>query len=83
MKQTNYSLYKSNGKMKGERIRVRAFKDSEAMNGFLCSQYDNSWKVNSGVLVGAELPHKPGTYAFAGGRWHNVKSLDPSILAHI
>ena len=78
-----YSIYKSNGKMKGERIRVKTFKGSESMNAFLCAQFDNTWRVNTGTLTGSDLPHKNGLYAYAGGQWHNTKHLDPSILAHI
>ena len=77
------SIYKSNGKMKGERIAVKTFKDSELMHTFLNKQCDNNWKINNGKLCGATLPTKNGTYAYAGGAWHNVKSLDASILAHI
>mgnify|MGYP000241731328 CR=1 FL=1 len=78
-----HSIYKSNGKMKGERIRVKVFKDSDSLHGFLNDQCNNDWKINSGSLVGAELPHKNGLYAYAGGRWHNVKNLDACVLAHI
>jgi hypothetical protein len=77
------SIYKSNGKMKGERIQVKTFVDSDLMHGFLNKQCDNDWKINTGALVGACLPHKSGKYAWAGGAWHNVKNLDSSILAHI
>ena len=77
------SIYKSNGKMKGERLTVKTFKDSDLMHQFLNKQCDNNWKINTGLKVGKELPHKRGVYAYAGGQWHNVKSLDSSILAHI
>jgi hypothetical protein len=73
-----HSIYKSNGKMKGERVAVKMFKDSDLMHQFLNKQCDNNWKINNG-----KLPAKNGTYAYAGGQWHNVKSLDASILAHI
>lgn len=79
----NVSIYKSNGKMRGERLTVKTFKDSDLLHQFLNKQSDNSWKVNTGKVVGSELPHKRGTYAYAGGAWHNVKSLDSSMLAHI
>jgi len=69
--------------MKGERITVKTFKDTDLMHRFLNKQTNNDWKINSGSLVGASLPHKNGIYAGAGGNWHNVKSLDPSILSHI
>lgn len=77
------SVYKSNGKMKGERIMVKTFRDSGALHSFLNSQTNNDWKENSGSLCGSTLPSKKGTYAYAGGAWHNVKSMDPSVLCHI
>ena len=60
-----------------ERRKIRAFPDSESMHRFLGTG-DNSlrWRESA-------LGLKPGTYAWAGGKWHNVKTLDPSILAHI
>ncbi len=60
-----------------ERLTVRHFKTSEAMHAFL-NTGDNSlrWIESTKGL-------KAGTYAFAGGRWHNVRHLDPSLLAHI
>ena len=60
-----------------ERKRVRAFPDSEAAHKFLGTG-DNSLHWREHVLG-----LKPGTYAYAGGKWHNVKSLDASVLAHI
>lgn len=69
--------------MRGKRLKVKVFKTSNSMHKFLNEQYDNSWKINSGAVAGAELPHKAGTYAYAGGKWHNVKQLDPCVLAHI
>ena len=36
----------------------------------------NNWKESA-------LGLKSGLYAYAGGKWHNVKTLDASILAHI
>lgn len=59
-----------------QRLVVKGFKTSDAMYKFLNSQFDNRWQEYDGEL-------KPGKYAFAGGQWHNVKTLDPSILAHI
>jgi hypothetical protein len=77
------SIYKSNGKMKGERLTVKVFNDSDLMHQFLNKQDNNDWKVNTGVKTGSPLPHKTGKYAYAGQQWHNVKNLDPSILMHI
>ena len=61
-----------------ERLIIKGFKSSEAMNVYLCGpdNYNNKWKESTRGF-------KPGKYAYAGGQWHNVKSLDPSILAHI
>jgi hypothetical protein len=60
-----------------ERLTIRQFKDSSSMHKFLCTG-DNAlrWRETSEDL-------KAGTYAFAGGSWHNVKSLNPSVLAHL
>ena len=73
---------------KGERMIIRGFKTSEAMHSFLNAQPNNDWRVNSepeynGGFVPELSALKPGTYAYAGGKWHNVKSLDASALAHI
>ena len=71
-----------------ERLIIKGFKTSDAMCAFLGRQHDNSWTVNSAPeYYGSFNPElaalKPGTYAFAGGRYHNVKSLDATTLAHI
>lgn len=60
-----------------ERLDVKAFRDREAMFKFLATG-DNAlrWKESARGF-------KAGTYAFAGGKWHNVKSLDATLLAHI
>lgn len=60
-----------------ERLMVRAFPDNSAMHRFLDTG-DNAlrWRECTKGL-------KAGTYAFAGGKWHNVKTLDPMLLAHI
>jgi hypothetical protein len=59
-----------------ERETVREFKDSAKGYKFLAEQTNNEWREYFGDL-------KPGTYAYAGGSWHNVKNLHPSILAQI
>lgn len=82
-KEAPFAIYKSNGKMRGERLTVKGFKDSEAMHGFLNKQTNNDWKVLDNKVTGSVLPKINGTYAYAGGEWHNVKSLDPSVLSHI
>lgn len=60
-----------------ERLTIRGFKDRSAMHDFL-AKGDNSmrWRESTKGL-------KAGTYAFAGGQWHNVKNLDAFALAHI
>ena len=77
------SIMRSNGKIRGERLMVKSFKDSDKMHKFLNSQSDNSWRVNLQAGIFATLPHKSGHYAYAGGAWHNIKSLDLTILAHL
>ncbi len=64
------------GTMCKDRMHVKAFKFSDDMHKFLNSQDNNNWQI-------MPEPMKTGIYAFAGGKWHNVKTLDASILAHI
>ena len=59
-----------------ERMQIKRFKYSDDMYKFLNKQTDNTWSIS-------KHDFKSGKYAYAGGQWHNVKSLDPSILAHI
>lgn len=65
-----------------DRLIVKTFSTDEARHQFLNKQYDNSWRMLPVVFGGLVLPTKSGTYARAGGAWHNVKKLDPSVLAH-
>lgn len=58
------------------RLHVKSFKTSDSMHEFLNKQYDNNWKVSDRGL-------KTGVYAYCGGAYHNVKSLDASVLAHV
>jgi len=59
------------------RVKVRAFKSSDAMHKFLNAQYDNSWRIMA-------KPVKSGTYIERGieGELINIKTLDPLVLAH-
>lgn len=59
-----------------ERMRIKSFKSAQKMNEFLCAQSNNNWRETKHHL-------KSGLYAYAGGKWHNVKSLDACVLAHI
>ncbi len=78
-KKTSYLIEKTVkiGGLCRSRTKIRAFKTSQAMFTFLNKQTNNDWAVSTKENL------KSGTYAFAGGKWHNVKSLDISILAHI
>ena len=73
-----YSTYKTCGNLFNSRVQVKVFSTGQNMHNFLNKQRDNEWKINDG-----KLPAKSGTYAYAGGEWHNVKSLDSSVLANI
>lgn len=69
---------KSNpSKIIANRLQVKVFKNSSDLGAFLCKQ-DNSWREGNG-----SLPTKRGYYRYAGGAWHNEKSLDASVLAHV
>lgn len=80
------------GSWKGERMKIKNFKTRDAMHKFL-NTGDNAlhWRETRDQTKthpntwGAcdETKLKPGTYAWAGGQWHNVKNLDPSVLSHI
>lgn len=73
------SYYVDNKKVgyKGERLKVKHFKTADAMHTFLNDGGNAlAWQESNKGL-------KQGTYAHAGGKWHNVKSLDASALNHI
>ncbi len=72
-----YKIQRKSGPLGKERLIVRLFSTSEAMYRFL-NTGDNAchWRETSTEL-------KPGTYAYVGGQWHNVKQVDPSLLSHI
>ena len=69
-------ITKTTGTWDKSRKIIRSFKTNQAGHDFLNKQSNNNWRVYDGEL-------KAGKYAFAGGQWHNVKSLDSSVLAHI
>ena len=62
-----------------ERLVIKTFKHAHDMHTFL-STSDNGLFWREGR---PDMPDKAGTYAYAGGKYHDVKKLDPSILAHI
>ena len=75
------------GSYKGSRLVVKAFNSIELAHEFMNKQPHNNWQPNSFADYMGNIPAtkelKAGTYAYAGGQYHNVKSLDPSALAHI
>lgn len=64
------------GGLRGERLIIKSFKDSEDGHAFLGKQHDNNWTEYKGDL-------KAGTYVYVGQEWQNVKSLDCSVLANL
>ena len=60
-----------------ERLHIKSFKTSQAMHEFL------NKGSNACVWSESDKGFKTGIYAMAGGQYHNVKSLDSSVLAHI
>ena len=71
-----YTLESTSNKLKA-RMTIKLFKTSDAMYTFLNTGSNAlTWKESNKGL-------KAGVYAYAGGAWHNVKSLDSSVLAHI
>jgi hypothetical protein len=76
LKLNKMKIKKTTGQWKGGRLIIRTFKYADDGHRFLNKQDNNDWQVYEGEL-------KSGTYAYAGGAWHNVKGLDSSVLAHI
>jgi len=62
-----------------DRLIIKSFASADAMHRFLNAQYDNAWQETHS----SHADKKAGTYAFAGGKWHNVRKLDAMSLAHI
>lgn len=62
--------------IKRQRMTIKTFRDREAACAFQNKQPNNDWTEYTGDL-------KAGVYAYAGGQWHNVKTLDATVLAHI
>ena len=83
-----YAISRS-GRLGRERIHIKCFTDFQALHACQNRRYDNDWScldcdIHPHNAPPADtLPRKAGTYAYAGGRWHNVKSLDSMMLAHI
>jgi hypothetical protein len=76
-----YKISKRNGSLGHERLTIKGFKFSDQLDQFLNKQYDNSWsKVKAGSPL---MDLKPGTYAFIGQKWVNVKEIDIFTLPHV
>ena len=74
-----YAIRTGKGGWKGERMKVRTFPTADAMHKFLnTADNANHWRE-----CAEGDPMKRGTYAWAGGAWHNVRNLDPTELAHL
>lgn len=83
-----FTIRKTTPGIARQRMTIKGFKSEEAMHDFMNRQSNNDWKMNSqpdyfGNIKPELAGLKPGVYAYAGGKWHNVKSLDASVLAHI
>jgi acyl-CoA reductase-like NAD-dependent aldehyde dehydrogenase len=77
---TNIQRYVRTGNGFKERLHVKRFKSLNDACEFLNKQDSNAWSISTKDEI---KTLKTGIYAFAGGAWHNVKSLDASVLAHI
>jgi len=65
-----------NAQRMNQRMHIKRFKSAEDMHAFLNKQTNNDWKESKHDL-------KSGKYVCAGGKWQNVKGIDPSALAHM
>jgi hypothetical protein len=70
------TIQKTTPQIARQRMTIKTFKYADDMHKFLNKQTDNAWRESSHNL-------KAGVYAYAGGQWHNVKSLDASVLAYV
>jgi len=63
---------------RGNRLVIKRFPDSNAAYTYMNKHSTgiNDWRISNKGL-------KAGTYAYAGGKWHNIKNLDATALAHI
>jgi len=64
------------GTLGHERLTIRRFANEQAMHKWINARYDNLWRPYTGPL-------KAGIYAYVGGEWRNVKSIDRCLLAHV
>jgi len=72
---STHAIEKTSGPFGRERKTVKTFASADQMNRFLNASGPEWSEHRLGLAA--------GVYAYAGGRWHNVKRLDSSFLAHI
>jgi hypothetical protein len=75
------SRFTQSGNFTKQRLHVKTFKHRDDMHKFLNTGDNALHWTELCELHG--IPMKAGIYAYAGGKWHNVKTLDPVALAHI
>ena len=71
-----------------DRMTIKSFKTSDLMHKFLNKQPNNDWVITSepdyyGNFNSEYATLKAGVYAYVGGQWRNVKTIDPCALNHI
>lgn len=70
------TIQKTTPQLRRQRMTIKSFKYADDMYRFLNKQPNNDWRESNHDL-------KAGVYAHVAGQWHNVKSIDPSALAHV
>lgn len=81
-----YLIIRETGNFGRERYIVKGFKCLQTMHKFLNSQTGfshNHFIEHTPNGLYRDVPQKSGTYVFAGGQYHNVKTIEPSSLAHL
>ncbi len=69
---------------KGLRYKVRTFLDDDKGHKFLNTESNAlHWDIVDPDNNPHNYPTKKGVYAFVAGSYHNVRSLDISVLAHV
>ena len=75
--ETNARTYSISGPFGRERMTIRQHADRTAMYKFLNTGSNaTQWREYTGSLP-------KGVYASVAREWRNVKTLDPSVLAHV
>jgi hypothetical protein len=70
------------GTLAKQRLHIRTFADADLMYTFLGRQESNEWR-SCAEWRPEYANFKKGVYAYAGGQWHNVRTLDAGLLSHI